>query len=350
MIRTALVLLPLLLPRPTHPPTRPELLFYMTGSDASFASFKAHAADITVVAPQVFAVDSLGVVWGHVDPRVLEIAHRQHVRVVPLVVNAGFSQPDIHRLLHDPGAAGRAIHSLVRLAAKHGFDGWQLDFEHIAMSDRDALTAFVRRVAAALHARGRTLSVAVVPWSGEVATSPYAAYMEKNWRGAYDAKALADAADFISLMTYAQHGGSTGPGPVAGLPWMERMLDAALKAGVPRAKLSLGLPSYSGYWHTTWDARAGAHEEGQDVGFERASALLRQGGATTRWLPAIGESLAHWSRSGTWEWMFLEDRRAFAARLDLLQRYPGLRGISVWVLGTEDPGIWTEIESRYGRR
>ena len=40
----------------------------------------------------------------------------------------------------------------------------------------------------------------------------------------YDYKALADAMDFISYMTYAQHTGGSTPGPVAGYAWMEEAL------------------------------------------------------------------------------------------------------------------------------
>jgi len=37
--------------------------------------------------------------------------------------------------------------------------------------------------------------------------------------------------------------------------------------------------------------------------------------------------------------MWIEDARAFATKLELVRKY-GLRGYSVWVLGTEDPKIW----------
>ena len=39
------------------------------------------------------------------------------------------------------------------------------------------------------------------------------------------------------------------------------------------------------------------------------------------------------------EWLFLEDVRAFKAKLDLVKEKK-LRGFSVWVLGPEDERIW----------
>ena len=38
--------------------------------------------------------------------------------------------------------------------------------------------------------------------------------------------------------------------------------------------------------------------------------------------------------------MWIEDARAFAAKLELVKKYQ-LRGYSVWVLGTEDPAVWS---------
>ena len=51
--------------------------------------------------------------------------------------------------------------------------------------------------------------------------------------------------------------------------------------------------------------------------------------------------------------MFREDARSFALKLGLLDDYPGLHGISVWVLGSEDPAIWELLAERrngQGRR
>ena len=52
-----------------------------------------------------------------------------------------------------------------------------------------------------------------------------------------------------------------------------------------------------------------------------------------------GESWASWENEGLFEYLWLDDARAFAARLSLRERH-ALRGYSVWVLGFEDPRIW----------
>ena len=47
------------------------------------------------------------------------------------------------------------------------------------------------------------------------------------------------------------------------------------------------------------------------------------------------------------EWLFLEDVRAFKAKLDLVKEKK-LRGFSVWVLGPEDERIW-DLLKKEGR-
>jgi len=42
-----------------------------------------HIDQIAVLAPQVYTVDSLGIVWGSVDRRVQDLARRHGVKVIP---------------------------------------------------------------------------------------------------------------------------------------------------------------------------------------------------------------------------------------------------------------------------
>jgi len=47
----------------------------------------------------------------------------------------------------------------------------------------------------------------------------------------------------------------------------------------------------------------------------------------------------YYENGGTYEWIFFENARSFAAKEALVKQYK-LRGYSVWVLGPEDEGIW----------
>jgi spore germination protein YaaH len=322
---------------------RPEALWYSVDREESTQSFLAHADKISIVSPQVFSIDSLGVIRGSVDPRVVVAAHAKGVKLVPLVMNPGFDQPTIHRILNVADARQRAISNLVALCRDNHFDGLQFDIENVNVADKDALTSFMRESAVGLHRVGCRVSAAVVPRAAdEPGPTNYHKWMFDNWRGVYDYKALADTMDFISYMTYAQHTGGTTPGPVAGYTWMQASLDYLLSLGVPPSKISLGIPSYSDWWFPSYDVKGGARARGSDIGYARAESLLKAGGAQATWDDREKASFAYWARSDVFQWLWIEDARAFAAKLELVRQHR-LRGYSVWVLGMEDPGVWQVV-------
>ena len=113
------------------------------------------------------------------------------------------------------------------------------------------------------------------------------------------------------------------------------MLDFALSQGVPPEKLSMGIPIYSGHWFATHSEAKSIYAGGRSVDYATASGLVEQYGAKLIWLEEQGASYALWSNRGTFEYVFMEDRRAFDAKLDVFAAYEGLRGISVWVLGVK---------------
>jgi len=327
---------------PVAPPKRGglEALWYSTGGEASTESFLAHAGQISIVSPQVFSMDSTGAIRGHVDPRVVAAARDSGVQLVPLVMNPGFDQPSIHRVLTMADARNRAIANVAALCRDNHFAGIQFDIENVHVSDRAAFTSFVRDAADALHAAGCSASAAVVPrTSDDPGTGSYHRWIFDNWRGAYDYKALAESLDFISYMTYAQHTGGSTPGPVAGYTWMEEALRFVLSTGVPPGKISLGIPSYSDWWYPVYEEKTGARMRGSDISLARVNELVARYSLHPTWDDREKASYAMWPNAGVYEHLWIEDARAFAAKLALVKQY-GLRGYSVWVLGTEDPAVW----------
>jgi spore germination protein YaaH len=184
------------------------------------------------------------------------------------------------------------------------------------------------------------VSAAVVPrTSDEPGPTTFHRWIFENWRGVYDYKALADALDFISYMTYAQHTGGTTPGPIAGYTWIEQSLKFVLSLGVPPEKISLGIPSYSGWWYPAYDPTAGSRMRGNDISYATATGLLARHSTRATWDPLEKTAYSFWANDGTNEFLWIEDARAFSSKLALVRQYH-LRGYSVWVLGLEDPAVW----------
>ncbi len=281
---------------------------------------------------------------GAPDPRIIATARRFNVALMPIIVNPGFKQDMIHALLANQVAGGRMISTLVAECKKYAYYGIQFDFENVNYLDRDNLTHLVYVAASVLHQSGFKLSIATVPKASDYPGGGDAArWSYINWRGAYDLKNIAEHADFVSLMTYDQHGRSTPPGPVAGMSWMEDLLEHALTQ-MPAEKLSLGIALYGRRWY------AGMRDKDPEVliatiNTADAVDLAASMKVAPQWDEAERVPWFYFYRDGRREYVFYNDARSFRDRCDLARR-KGLHGISAWVLGSEDPRIWEQLPAR----
>jgi spore germination protein len=318
---------------------RPEALYYAVNERESIESFKANVRFIDIVGPQVYRVDSAGNFSGSVDPQMLALAKQHKVKVMPLMINTGFDQPAFHALLMNPQAQERAVRTMLALCRQYGFYGMQFDFENILVSDKDAFTAFYRKAARVLHANGFAISIAVVPRiNDDPGPTSYHQWIYKYWRGVYDYKALAEAGDFISFMTYDQHTNLTPPGPVAGMPWMIQCIEFVLKS-VPAEKISIGFPFYSTHWYPYAKNDTEQHTWGKQWSYPDAKAIVEKNRATIRWDEREQVNYTVFTNEALNEHIYFEDARSFRAKLALLTKYK-FRGFSVWRLGNEDPEVW----------
>ena len=318
-----------------------EAIWYSRNGAPGTPAFVQHADRISLVSPQVFAFDSTGGIRGALDTTVVRVARERKVKLVPLVMNPGFDQTLMHRVMAVADARARAMRSLAALCRDQHLDGIQFDIENVHVNDRDLFTSFVREATDSIHRAGCTVSAAVVPRSSDdPGPTAYHRWIYDNWRGVYDYKALADTLDFLSYMTYAQHTGGSPAGPVGGYPWIKACLEYLLKQGVPPSKISLGIPGYSDHWFPAWDWRNGARMTGSDISYREAERLLSVNKLTAQWDALQRSPYAMWENAGVFEHLWIEDVRAFREKLTLVTRYH-LRGYSVWLLGLEDPRVWT---------
>jgi spore germination protein YaaH len=324
---------------------RPKALFYLTRDSAGVQSFYAHWDKIDIVAPGWYSTDPAGNVTGRIDQAVLDFAHEHHVPVLPLIVNPGFNQDNIHKLLVTPDAHTTLIAGLIAECKKNGYLGIQFDFENVIDTDRDALSGLVRETASAFHAEGLQLSIAAVPNApASPGTAGFTKWIYANWRNVYDLKAIGEAVDLLCLMTYDEHTRYTPPGPVAGHVWTVDNLDYAL-ARVPKEKLSLGIPVY-GYRWFAGDPKDGKPNPGQvTVSGADVAQLIAKFHPVIQWDETDRSSWFYFYRDYTREWVFFTDPRTFRERWSLANDR-GIQGFCSWVLGKEDPAIWDVLPKR----
>lgn len=329
--------------------TKSENLFYMVDSPGAFKSFQENIDQISIVCPQTFLVSKEGVLTGTLDPRVLALAREHNVKVVPLIVNKSFDQELLHDIVSNPEARKRSIEMMLEYGEIYDLDGWQFDLEGLHISDQGDFTQYYKETSEAFKKAGLQLSAALVHRLENVGgPSAYTGFLYENWRAGYAAKELSEIGDFISIMTYDQHTRRTPPGPVSSPDWMEQVVEYLLREGVSPDKLSLGIPNYSVHWYADYTEERGGFTNGRQVGYDLVEHLLGKYGVQPVWHEA-GCHYAMWDNGGVFEYLFIEDAQSLKPKLEVLKKYK-LRGISVWVLGKEDPAFWSVLKQEMVKR
>jgi spore germination protein YaaH len=328
----------------------PVALFYLTNNPDSIRSFLAHSSQIDLLVPTWYQVDENGLVTGSPEATVLKRAQEEKLVVMPII--AIFDKKKFHTLATNLTAQGLMNAAMVRESQLHGYSGFQLDFENIDWTDREQLTEVVKNSADVLHKAGLQLTIATVPNApGYPGASGFAKWIYTDWRGAYDIGAIAKYADLVCLMTYDQHTRWTMPGPVAGWDWTADNLNYALKL-VPKEKLSLGIPLYGYHWYTgaptkeNESAKEKPNPTAESISSPNALLLAEAYDGKIRWDAEDHSAYFYFYRDQMREWIYFTDLRTFKDRYELVQKN-GLQGFCSWVLGEEDPAIWTFLPHRH---
>jgi spore germination protein YaaH len=331
-------------------------VMYLVNRPDSLASFQQHWHGVSIIAPQSFSMDAEGFIAGEVPPAVLDIARRHNVAVMPLVTNRGFNQPLMHTVLDTPESRARAIRYLLYYALRDGYIGFQFDYENIKYFYRDKFTVFFHEAAVEFHKHHLLLTAAVVGKYADDRKSESPGGFD-DWSGVYDYRALAKDADFLSIMAYPEHAGFSGPGPLAGLPWVEKIVDFT-RSNMPARKISLGVPLYGFHW-----IKLQAGEKAASAAFaqDNAGPAVKKWKGKSSFYPMSAQVIAvHppvWDdteqanhvtftdKDGEHE-LWYEDASSLAPKLKLVasQKLPGISG---WVLGQEDPAIWPLLARDY---
>ena len=307
--------------------------------DRGFDAIVAHADSLTEVSPFWYHADSDGQVRPYTtgsggtyeDPRVLLFLRSHGILTIPTIANIRDGQwngPLVSRLLADPGLAAAHIRSIVDLVSAREYDGIDIDYEDLAAADRSAFSAFIGALAAALHQRGKLLTVNVYGKTSEPG----------GWSGpmAQDWSALGASADEVRLMTYEFHWSSSDPGPIAPLPWVQQVL-ALARATIPADRIVEGVPLY-GY---DWVGRTGAAQVWDDV---MAGATAQR--ASIAWDAASASPWFDYTSGGAHHTVWFENAMSVEAKLRLAAD-SGIGGVMLWRLAGEDPAVWPAIRGYF---
>ena len=300
---------------------RPPLVFgyYVNWDAASVVSLRLHSRALTHLVPEwLTLLNGRGDVEDTSDPGVIRLARDEKLPILALVTNFrdGWRGDELHAVLNDFEGRANLVDNIYSNLREHGFAGVNLDFEGLTRIDRDQMVQLIRELRAKLRPDGLLLTQSVPVHDG-----------------AYDLPRLAELVDYLVVMAYDEHSQLGAPGPVASRRWFRDQV-AELR-GLPSEKLIVALGNYG------YDWAAGA-TEATVATFADVMAAARARSGAIAWDDGAGNPVLRY-RAGRDEhevWFLdavtaLDQARVVAAA--------GARGLGVWRLGAEDPGIWKVV-------
>jgi spore germination protein YaaH len=266
--------------------------------------------------------------------RIINKAHQQNMEVLML----------IHNLLYGGKANGKElakqmlatnesrkafIDSVEANLKEFNYDGINMDIESIYVADRDRFSALIKELYERLSPEGYKVTVCVPAKTGDNPAN--------TWSGPFDYREIAKYSDKVAIMTYDEHGYSSGPGPVASYNWVEEVMEYAV-GEIPAEKILMGIPGYGFDW-TAGKTGAGY------ISYSQAMSLSASRGASVQWDETARVPYFRYSENGQSHEVWFESRYSLEHKLDIAKEFD-IGGIALWRIGLEDAGIWETIDKR----
>lgn len=230
-----------------------------------------------------------------------------------------------HEALSNENTRKKIINKTLELCKKYGMKGINIDFEHTKIDDRDYITDFVREFRQAAG-EDFIITVDVTPQiSSDVTKEPY------------DRKALAEIADYMVVMAYDQHWGSSDKaGSVAQYKWVEGSINVLFR-NIPNRKMILGVPLYTRIWK-----EAGGQVTSKTISMDEVARIIAAKSLKPVWDEESQQNYIEYQENGADYKIWIEDANSLEKKVSLVNKY-NLAGVGSWRLGFETSNIWDVI-------
>jgi len=306
--------------------------FYVNWDDNSFTSLKHNISRIDKLMPEWLHLSTADGAIAVDDPvkqeRTLTYIrqNRPKLPIMALINNydsqtQSWNGEKLAQVLANPVARTRLIQQLQDFIRSNNLNGVNIDFENLPVASQSNLIVFMSELSKQFHPQGWEVSQSVP------VDDP-----------AYNYRALADLNDYLILMAYDEHYPSSKAGAIASQKWYAEKLRLRL-AEVPANKYMIAIGNYGYDWQ-------GTQTDGTEVSFQETLKVAEESGGqihldSTTLNPTFNYYDDQDKLHQVW---FLDAITAFNEIVEAQTH--GVRGFSLWRMGSEDPSIWSVLEQR----
>jgi spore germination protein YaaH len=272
----------------------------------------------------------------------LAYAHRNGCKVDICITN--FDKDNNAQFLNNDKAQISCINNIIIILKKGGGDGVNIDFEGVALAEKEKLTDFIHKLAVQLKQINPSFKLTM--------TIPAI-----DREGVYDIKALSESVNLFILMAYDYYGkNSMIAGPSAplysGKLWPPGNIDQSvaryISSGVNPLKLLLGVPYFGKLWTTQSSYVPSATKNFVSaLSYKNIRKYYQDkypGGYDT-----ISFSKAFVFNDGKeWNQLWSDDEKTLAFKYDYVKKI-GIAGVAIWALGYDNgySELWKLIKDKF---
>jgi spore germination protein len=228
-------------------------------------------------------------------------------------------------ILTDEDKQNEHISRIISIIEDNGYDGVIIDYEDMRNDQEEDFTSYMRKLSEEVHSKGKILGIsAPIETEGKV------------WHG-INAVEVSKLVDRMHLVTYEEFSENTGPGPVASIQWVERIIQNAIDQGVSPDKIILGISFSANYWQVQPEETFSKHTTAKE-----ALEFANNQGIETQWDNEKKGSYFEYDSQENENEKFIvwvEDVNSVKEKIALAKRYK-LQGIFFWHLGAVDQKLW----------
>ncbi len=237
------------------------------------------------------------------------------------------------QLFENTDSISNLINNVVMAVLEKGYDGVDVDFEFLPLSQRENYVEFLAILSERLDEIDKILVVAVPPKTSREQRGILYEGIEYEGIGRY--------ADYVLIMTY-EWGYKYGPPlAIAPIPSVRRVLDYAVTE-IPRGKILLGISNYGYDWTLPFVAGV---TEAETISNIQAVDIARRYGAEIGFdsyskAPYFFYTDDEEKQHEVW----FEDARSFEEKIKLIEEY-SLAGGFIWELMRSNPQGYVTLNS-----
>lgn len=226
------------------------------------------------------------------------------------------------------------IRQLLHYSQMYQLNGFNIDIENVHSEDGPLVTQFIREATPYFHEAGLYVSMDITFISSS-----------GNWSGFYEREKLSEIVDYMVVMAYDEHWGSSPvAGSVASFPWVEKNLQNLLKQ-VPNEKLVLGVPLYTRLWKEETSADGAITVTSQSMSMSEITQWIQEHQLTPVYDETSGQNYVEYfsqQENATYK-VWLEDEVSLKKRAELVNKYE-LAGLASWSRYFASPTAWTALQ------